>query len=448
MTDHYLFGGGSAVTELHPLVVLTLCAGIVALWFLPRTYLLIPFVTLCFLVPQGQTLVIAGFHLFAGRVAILAGCVRILATLVCRRRRPLLADGINSIDMAFLCWAVTRAFCFTVLNADLRAIANQAGFLLDSLGGYGFLRFAINGAEDTHRTIKLLAVLTSLVGLCMVYERHSMVNVFGFIGGQLSPAIREGIPRSQGPFSHAIPAGIFGATTWPLFIDLLLSKRNRCLAFAGAVGAMAMAVTSMSSTSLAATGAGVAGMCLWPLRRHMRTLRWSIAFSLVFLALAMKAPVWFLISRVDFVGGSSSYHRAMLIDQCIRHFDDWWLLGVTDNRDWGWDMWDVQNQFVTEALRGGLASLVFFLILIVRTFSRIGCARRAAEPNGRRERLMWILGVVMLAHIVAFFGADYFDQSKYWWYSTLALVSAATASPTRTSPVPGACVNDTFSVSA
>ena len=54
----------------------------------------------------------------------------------------------------------------------------------------------------------------------------------------------------------------------------------------------------------------------------------------------MKAPVWFLISHVDLVGGSSGYHHASVIDQFIRNFFDWWLVGTYDNGSWGWDMWD------------------------------------------------------------------------------------------------------------
>jgi hypothetical protein len=52
----------------------------------------------------------------------------------------------------------------------------------------------------------------------------------------------------------------------------------------------------------------------------------------------MKAPVWFLIARIDLAGGSSGYHRAMLIDTFLRHFGDWWLLGTKDAFSWGWDM--------------------------------------------------------------------------------------------------------------
>ena len=44
--------------------------------------------------------------------------------------------------------------------------------------------------------------------------------------------------------------------------------------------------------------------------------------TFIFLHMVMKTPVWHLISRIDIAGGSSSYHRYELVDQCIRHFSD------------------------------------------------------------------------------------------------------------------------------
>ena len=68
---------------------------------------------------------------------------------------------------------------------------------------------------------------------------------------------------------------------------------------------------------------------------------------LVGLHLVMHGPVWSIIEHIDLTGSSSSYHRYMLIDNLIRHFRDWWLLGTTDNPNWGFDMWDTSNQYVS-----------------------------------------------------------------------------------------------------
>jgi hypothetical protein len=90
-------------------------------------------------------------------------------------------------------------------------------------------------------------------------------------------------------------------------------------------------------------------------------------------------------------------------------------------------MWDVQNQFVLAGENGGLASLVFFILIFVRGLQRAGSARRSAAGDRKQELLLWALGVLLFSHAVAAFGIDYFDQIKIWWFASLAMVSAATA---------------------
>ena len=153
----------------------------------------------------------------------------------------------------------------------------------------------------------------------------------------------------------------------------------------GLAGAMAMVITSHSSTSWMAFGGSLAGLAFWPLRKRMRLVRWGFAHGLVALHLVMHAPVWSLIARVDLTGSSSSYHRYYLVDNHIRHFSDWWLLGYKNYNQWGWDMWDTCNQFVDLALKGGLVTLVFYIAIFSRSFGAIGTAQEAGgrgSPTG------------------------------------------------------------------
>jgi hypothetical protein len=222
-------------------------------------------------------------------------------------------------------------------------------------------------------------------------------------------------------------AGTFGATLIPLFFLLWKSGKSRVLAALGAVAATIMVLTSQSSTPALAYAAGILGICMWPLRNHMRALRWGIVAALVGLHLVMKAPVWFLIQRVDVIGGSSGYHRAMLVNDFIMHFKDWWLIGTTENARWGFNMWDLCNQFVAEGEVGGLATFICFVALICMCFSRIGTARKAVEGDRAKEWYFWILGSALFAHVVAYFGISYFDQTRFAWFALLAIITAATA---------------------
>lgn len=157
----------------------------------------------------------------------------------------------------------------------------------------------------------------------------------------------------------------------------------------------------------------------------------------VALALVMKAPVWYVVARFDLIGGHG-WDRAYLIDQFVHHISDWWLLGAKDNANWGSDTWDACNQFVAEGLYGGLSTFILFIVILKRGFSMIGRARRAAEGDRQQEWLFWCLGAALFSNVVAFWGIDYFDQTRLWWSAFLAMISVATVSglATETAPEP------------
>ena len=102
----------------------------------------------------------------------------------------------------------------------------------------------------------------------------------------------------------------------------------------------------------------------------------------------VASPVWYLIAKVDISGGSFG-HRFTLIDQCVRHFGDWWLVGVKSTAEWGWDMWDTANQYVGTCDASGLLPFILFLSILVYGFKYLGKARRRASD--KKERLF--LGV-------------------------------------------------------
>jgi hypothetical protein len=92
---------------------------------------------------------------------------------------------------------------------------------------------------------------------------------------------------------------------------------------------------------------------------------------------------------------------------------------------------DLCEQWIAEGETGGLATILCFLLLITRSFSRIGKARIRLSRNTKQEWLLWLIGVALLSHCVGFFGISYFDQTKYSWLALLCIISAATT-PERT----------------
>jgi hypothetical protein len=258
----------------------------------------------------------------------------------------------------------------------------------------------------------------------MLREQSTGQNVFAFASG-LPPEIREGNVRAAGTMG-ALGSGAFAGVLIPLFLWLWTENKSRIAACAGIAGATTMVFASHSSTSWLAYGASLIGIGFWYLRERMRLVRWGIVALLVGLHLVMNGPVWSLIEKIDLTGGSSSFHRYMLVDNCIRHFGDWWLLGSKYYADWGFVMFDVCNQFVLTAVRGGLLSLIIYIGIYQRGFSMIGSARKRARGDSQREWLLWCFGSALAATIVSSFGINYTFHLTICFFCLLVGISVAT----------------------
>jgi hypothetical protein len=432
--QNFKFGGGVSETVLHPAVLLfVLVAGVlICIW--PRKRALATFLAASLLIPVDQVVLIGPAHFPMLRVLVLFGIVRIVKERITSGLR-VLSGGLKSLDLAVIFLAVVVALSGMLLFQVSGAIINQVGQLYTVFGVYFLLRSLIRSEEDVVSAIKTLAWITAVVAMVMTYEITTGHNPYAILGGAeaskyASLAARDDRFRAQGPFAHAITAGTFGAVLLPLFVALWWKgTQHRKVAVVGVAAATVITLACNSSTPILAYAAGVLGLCLWPLRRRMRLIRWSIVLALIALQLVLKNPVWHLITRIDLTGGSSSWHRFMLIDQCIRHFGDWWLIGVKDTSVWGWDMWDTANQYVGLCDSSGLLAFVLFLAILVYGFKMLGKARRTASrvKDKQSSLFYWALGSALFANVVAFFGISYFDQTMVAWYALLAMIPAAIA---------------------
>ena len=113
-------------------------------------------------------------------------------------------------------------------------------------------------------------------------------------------------------------------------------------------------------------------------------------------------------------------------DQFIRHFFSWFLVGTHDNVNWGYDMWDQCNQFILEGETGGLVGFWCFITMFVIGFRWIGNARRSVEGRSWQGVVVLDFGAALFDQALAFFGIDYFDQTKYVWYLILVMISTVT----------------------
>ena len=426
--ENLKFGGGTAETILHPVVLVAMLIAAVLILLLPRKYAVVPVLLMAFLVPIGQQFVIGGLHVFVLRILILVALLRALFSTLFSQAR-IFSGGLNSLDKVFLLWTFFHVVAFLFLfSFQSAAVVNQFGFVWDILGGFLALRFFIQEEEDIARVIRTFAFISAILAICMLNERFRMQNIFGLLGGMRTvPEIRDGLARAQAAFSHPLLAGVFGATLLPLFFLYWHSGKSKIVAVIGILGSTIMTICAASSTPVLAYMAGIGALCFWPFRKHMRMFRWGLVLGLLALHLVMKAPVWYLIDRISLFGSSSGYHRATLVDTFIRHFGDWWLVGTNAAGNWGWDMWDTSNQYIAEGEGGGLATFVCFLAIISICFSRIGKARKAVEGDRAKEWYFWFLGAALFSHVVGFFGISYFDQTRMAWLALLVMIIAATA---------------------
>lgn len=425
LQDNYYFGGGATETAVTPLVVGLLVLACILLLFIKRKYMVLPFLGCGLLIPVSQVVVIFGFHLQAARVLILFAWARLFWSAFLSKQDPF--PEMNAVDKVFASWAVCNAILYTILWHAVGAFTNRLGFLYSTLGIYFLLRYVVRDRDDVIRAIKVLAVVALPIALLMIAEHRTGSNPISFLTGAAQfPEVRNGSIRAQGPFAHSIIAGTFGAMLLPLFVGLWWQgKGNRLVAALGILCSFVIAAMSSSSTPIMTLGAGLLGLFFWPFRKSMRVVRWGLVVSLIGLQLVMQAPVWFLLARLGFLLGGTGWHRAELIDQFVRHFSEWWLIGTQNNASWGLDMWDSINVYVNAGVEGGLITFIMFIALIVYAFKRIGAARVSAEGDLQNEHLAWAIGVALFSNTIAFLGIAYFDQSAIAWYALLVMISTA-----------------------
>jgi len=421
MPSNYYFGGGgdTSVTLAALIVLLGAMALIIGV---RRRFVIVVLLVAGLLLPSETTIVIAGLHFLALRVLLGTAWLRL------GLRREIRVPRMNSIDKAFLVWALGGATFFCILWGTMSAVTNRLGFLWTTLGSYFLVRLLIRTKADVVRVIKALAITMSIIAPALLIEHFTQHNLFEILGAPSLSAIREGAIRAEGPFRHPIIAGTIGAMLLPMFVGLWWQgKRHRAIPAMGIAASIGMAVASASSTPLMTCAAGIGALLLWPYRARLRMLRWGAALGVVGLHLVMKAPVWMLIARAGGALGGSGYHRAMLIDNFIRHFGEWWLIGTRNNANWGYDMWDVDNAFVAAGVGGGLIAFLAFIAVFVYAYKQVGKSRKLLRSSRKDDRLIWALGASLFANTIGFFGIIYFDQSILVWYSLLAMISATPA---------------------
>jgi hypothetical protein len=410
-TDNTTFINGIGISFMLMMGVLMLS--------LPRRHALFPVVAMICYMTMGQRLLIFGLNFTLIRLLMLFGFLRLVL------HGEFQTSPLNRIDRVLVWWVVASIVTYTCLWKSQEAFVNRLGLAYDALGLYVLFRMLVRDLTDMQWVVRQFAWLVIPLALCMLFEKKTGYNPFSVLGG-VSPEtmVREGVLRCQGPFMHPILAGAFASALLPLFIGLWQLQAHRVLACAASLSAILIIWAAASSGPLLALTAGAIGLWLWRLRGHMRAVRWLLSLTVLGLHFVMQAPVWFLIARAGVFGGSTGYHRAILIDRAIQHFPDWWLIGTYSTSDWGYYMFDVTNQYVLIAVQGGLLTLILFVAIIARCFGGVGRAVHDwADDHLKEKKFVWALGASLLVHCVNYVSVPYFDQNIVCWYLLLAMIA-------------------------
>jgi len=410
-----------AASNINPLAIGILIVLVCLTLLLPRRLAFCPILIMIGLMPMGQQIVVAGLHFHLFRILLLSGLLRVIV------RRELVQLKLAGMDKMFIWWVIVTIVFGTLSKPSMDLFVNRSGDAYNAIGCYFFARCVIVNFEDVLLSVRTLAFISIPIAVLMLVEKtttHNLLSIFG--GVSEITAIRDGHLRCQGAFRHPILAGVFGATQFPLFFALWRCRpKQRLLALTAIISSLIIVISASSSGALMALFAGLGGLALWCWRKYMRLIRWGVLGMILLLALAMKAPVWYLLAKLGDVVGGGGWHRAFLIDQAVAYFDEWWLFGTTYTAHWGPggeviaadpNMMDITNHFVMEGVKGGVLKLGLFFALIISSFRGIGRRLRAEAPNSPDKFFVWALGVSLFAHCLSFISANYFDQTILIWY--------------------------------
>jgi len=211
--------------------------------------------------------------------------------------------GINTLDKLMVVWAAW-AVISSLFHKDILAVSvNRLGLVYNACGVYFLLRVFCQSLDDVVTLCRITAILLVPVSIEMLSEKMTGRNLFSVFGGvEESPEIREGRIRAQGPFAHSILAGTVGAVCLPFVLSLWQQRRKE--AMIGIGSCVTMVVASASSGPIVSALAAIGAMMLWRWHNQMRLFRWLAVLGYLGLDLVMKAPAYYLPSRIDLAGGA------------------------------------------------------------------------------------------------------------------------------------------------
>lgn len=415
-------------TTLHPIGLTAVMLLGIGMLVVPRRYALIPMLIMACFISPAQRIVIATLDFNLLRLMILFGWCRVFIYGEVRGFKW------KGLDAVVVMWAVVATVVVALREGTIHAFIYRLGLSFDAVGMYLLFRIMIRSWKDLEWLMIAAAVISVPVAIVFLIEQYTGRNMFAVLGGVPEiTAIRDGRLRCRGPFSHPILAGCFWAAMIPLIGALWWRKSSiRWLAPLGIIASLLVINATASDSPISAVIAAIVAAAFFPLRGYMRWIQWAVAGLAIFLQIVMTNPIWHLMTRVQFVHGSTGWYRYKLIDGFVESFDLWWLMGTRSYIDiWSHGFDAITNQYVLEGLEGGLITFVLFLVMIVLGFRGVGLMQKYSSKTRFHKAAAWLIGTSIFVHCVSFLAVSYFGQIIMIWYLVLAISASLSPSSSR-----------------
>ena len=417
---------------MTPLTLAVLSTAGLLITAAPRRYALAAFLAGIFYLTQTQGIWLGGLNLYGLRVLEVFTFIRVLA------RQEFSFRALIAIDRLLIALMLYTAAVYCLRSSEGQLF--QIGYAIDAYLCYFSFRGLLQTEDDYIWILRAMALILLPYAVVVLYESYTSNNLFSTLGGRGPSAdrYRGGRLRACGTFRHPSILGSIGAALFAMYLAPAITRTTRYWGIAGVLAGGALVWASNSGGPAGSVIIAVACWVGWPLRHRMRKVRWVLCLLLVACAVLMKAPVWYLLTKVSSVSGGGGYHRSKLMDQAFKHLDEWWFVGMPIEQTRPWFPYfvsstggaDITNQFLKFGLTAGIGAMFLLFILVWQVYKRIGDSIALTAENdlqfSAQKRILWSVGVAVTVHQFSWLGISYFDQSAAFWYATLAIAVAVT----------------------
>lgn len=426
---------------MNATALLFLIVSVGAILLLPRKWAPVPLLATCCYMTLGEGVELGGVSLPIFRMVLAAGIARVFL------KHERLAGSINGLDKLIIAlgvWLIFASLFHEWIPGSGPTYAT--GFVIDFAAIYFLTRIWCHDLSELMAVLRVLAWLIVPVAVAMIAEHILERNLFSIFGGVSEDVHRrDGKIRAQGPFLHPILAGTVGAACFPLMVAIW--RRYRLSSMVGMTASVAMVLASTSSGPLMSLLFGAGALLLWLRRPWLRAIRWGVVVLYVLAEIAMTRPAYYLISKIDLTGSSTSWYRSRLIESAFEHLPEWWAFGTDNTGHWMPNPIDsrhadITNYYIFFGTIGGLPAMLLLIAIFWRCFIQVGKGVSSPAITSQEQRFMiWCLGAGLFAHAATSISVAYFDQSMTFIWLNVGVISSmysVVAMGAATERVPGA----------